>query len=384
MLLGSMIMAGSFGCADNRISSAEFLAMQEEAEKEATPTTQPSNAAKQEAVALIDAQLGAYKVGPGDVLIVSLTQLDQPAGFAPLNIRVTRNGDLNLPSVAAIKVAGLELEDVEKIIHDAYVPAVYKDVAVHVAISEADMTNVLVHGAAMTPGMVELKRTRRNLLYAMVGAGGVTQIASGEVTLRRIRRPSEEVTLNLTNPNGLTAALALDPLENGDIVTIQAATPNTVFVGGLVKSSLPQVYPPGTNVTVLQAIAAAGGLRTDVTPREATLIRRTKDGKDIQVKLNMDRITRGQDPNLVLVAGDVLWVPDTVETVVQNWINQNVYFKFGGSANVFYDVTGVEYLNRPGQQSGGNIGGGNSPLNQIDPFFFLNQSQAIRNLTPAR
>jgi len=157
-----------------------------------------------------------------------------------------------------------------------------------------------------------------------------------------------------------------------------------VFVGGLVKSSLPQVYPPGTNVTVLQAIAAAGGLRTDVTPREATLIRRTKDGKDIQVKLNMDRITRGQDPNLVLVAGDVLWVPDTVETVVQNWINQNVYFKFGGSANVFYDVPGVEYLNRPGQQSGGNIGGGNSPLNQIDPFFFLNQSQAIRNLTPAR
>ena len=113
----------------------------------------------------------------------------------------------------------------------------------------------------------------------------------------------------------MQAALSLDPLENGDIVTVHAATPNTVFVGGLVNVPRPQMYPQGVEMTVLQAIAGAAGLRTDVTPREATLIRRMPDGTDAHVRLNLDRITRGQDPNLVLAAGDILWVPDTLETI---------------------------------------------------------------------
>jgi hypothetical protein len=129
-------------------------------------------------------------------------------------------------------------------------------------------------------------------------------------------------------------------------------------------------------MTVLQAIAAAGGLRTDVTPREATLIRRLPDGNDVHVRLNLDGMSRGNDPNLVLAAGDILWVPHTAETLVQDWVNRNIFVRAGVSVN--YNVTGIEFLNRHAQQSGRFGGGGLE--DSFDPFGFLGRGTGIQSL----
>jgi protein involved in polysaccharide export with SLBB domain len=129
----------------------------------------------------------------------------------------------------------------------------------------------------------------------------------------------------------LKKALTIEPLEDGDIVAVQAARPNTVFVGGLVNVAGAQAYPPGTQVTVLQALAAAGGLRMDLIPPEATLIRRLED-KDVQVKLDLDRLSKGKDRNIALAPGDILWVPHTVGTRIHDFINQTVYVRIGATA----------------------------------------------------
>ncbi|NQU76969.1 MAG: hypothetical protein HQ546_11715, partial [Planctomycetes bacterium] len=117
----------------------------------------------------------------------------------------------------------------------------------------------------------------------------------------------------------------------------QPAQPNMIYVYGLVNSPAPQIYTPGTQVTVLQAIAGANGLRTDLTPRQATLIRRSQ-GKDVHVKLNMDRLSKGQDENIVLAGGDILYVPPTFETVVQDFFNRTFYLRAGATAS--YAATG--------------------------------------------
>jgi len=371
-----VVLIAIAGCADHRISLAEFFELQQETQK-AVPTTQPAKA-QEEAKALLERQLGPYKIGQSDVLSIMMTRLEQGAPFAPLQVRVDRKGEIDLPIVGKIKVADLQLEDVEDTIQKAYVPKVYRDASVHVSLVEVDTTDVMVVGAATLPGLVQLRRTERNLLHAIVGAGGVSELASGQVTLRRLRRPSEEVTLNLTDPEELKAALSLDPLENGDIIRVHAATPNTIFVGGLVNAPSVQPYPQDVNINVLQAIAAAGGLRTDVTPREATLIRRMPDGKDVHVKLNLDRITTAKDPNITLAAGDILWVPDTLETRVQDWINRNIFIRGGFNATVGYNVTGIEYMNRRGQQS--RRYGGGSLEDSFDPYGFLLRNQALQGL----
>ena len=328
---------------------------------------------------MIDQSLSPYKAGPGDVLSITLTTAEASSGGkAPTVVRVNREGTIELPLVGPVKVGGLELEDVESVIHKAYVPKVYVDVAVHAELISPEVTRVLVHGAVQAPGLVSLKRTERSLLFAIVAGGGVSETASGKVTLRRLRKPDGEVALNLLDPVQLQAALSLDPLENGDMVTVEAATPNTVFVGGLVLSPRPQVYPPGTKVTVLQAIAASGGLRTDVTPREGTLIRRMSDGRDIQVKLDLDRITTGKDPNITLLAGDVLWVPDTVETRVQDWVNTHFFLRGGFVATGNYSYNGLDFMNSNARSASVGYSNSKSLTDQYNPFGSLLQNSALQ------
>jgi len=362
------------GCSDHRISLAEFLQIQQEIES-AKATTQPADV-QMEICTLVDSHLEPYKVGPSDVLNILLTRLDQEAPFPPVQVRVDRNGEIDLPVVGKIKVTNMELEDVEDAIQTAYIPKVYRDASVHVTLIEPKTTEVLVTGAATLPGLVQLNRTDRDLLHAIVGAGGISQMASGTITLRRLREPGVEVTFDLTDPEELKKALAQKPLENGDIVNVHAATPNMIFVGGLVNAPQPQVYPPGTNITILQALAASAGLRTDVFPKEATLIRRMPDGQEVHVKLDLDRITQSKDPNITLAAGDILWVPDTIETRVQDWINRNIFIRGGFSANVNYNVRGIEFMNRQDQQSRVNAGGGGLQ-DTFDPYGFLLRNAAL-------
>jgi protein involved in polysaccharide export with SLBB domain len=380
---GLCLLAALFGvgCApDHRIGLDEFMQMQLEAQA-AIPAEE---AAATDAGALVARQMGPYRVGPNDVLQVTLTGADPSALFPPVEVRVDRDGNVLMPIVGKIHVGNQELVDVENAIVAAYVPSVMKDLELvaHVEVITPETTHVLVHGAVMQPGLVPLRRTERNLLYAIVGAGGVSDMASGNATLRRIRRPNEPVTLNLTNPEQLRAALALEPLENGDIVLVDAAPVNQIIVGGLVNFPRPQVYPPRTQITALQAIAAAGGLRTDVTPREATLIRRMPNGADAHVRLDLTRMSTGETPNVVLAAGDILWVPETPETKVQDFINRNFFIRAGVNANVSYNVTGVEYLNRHGQQSGMS-GGGSSLYDMFDPLGFLSQNTALNRIGTA-
>ena len=370
LLLSQVLM----GCgADHRISLGQFLTMQQDARVAAVES--PSAAELDEVREQLDRQLGPYRVGPGDELMVTLTGADATQLFPPTIARVNREGRIDLPLVGSIDVNGMELEDIDHTIRDAYVPGVLKDVAAHVSLNGTEATKVLVVGAVTAPGLIPLRRTERNLLFAIVGAGGASDLATGKVTLQRLRRPGETVTLDLTNPMELRAALALEPLADGDILTVHAAAPNTIFVGGLVNAPQPQAYPPGVQISILQALAASGGLRTDVSPREGTLIRRMPNGQDVHVKLDLKRIGNGSDPNILLAGGDILWVPETLETRIQDWVNRNIFFRAGVSVN--YSVTGLEYLNRRGQQS--RQGGGNLQ-DSFDPLGFLIQNAALQGL----
>ncbi|MFQ5471934.1 MAG: polysaccharide biosynthesis/export family protein [Dehalococcoidia bacterium] len=319
-----------------------------------------------------------YRVGPSDVLQVTLTGLDDPTADTSVQARVNRSGDIRLPIVGAVKVGDMEIEDVEQAILDRYVPAVVvKNLTVHVEVVAPETTNVVVVGAVTQPGLVQLRRNESDLLHAVASAGGLSSDASGRVRLRRIRNPNEDVTLNLLDPRSLNAALSLKALQPGDILKVEAATPNTVFVGGLVNVVGPQAFPPGTRVNLLQLLAAAGGVREELGPTEATLIRRMPDGQDVHVKLDIGKLRRGEDPNITLAAGDIFWVPETVGTKIMDFISRSIFFRAGFSAsyNVTGNATGIEFLNRrKSQTSQFNQGGnqnGSTLQNQLDPFGFL-------------
>jgi polysaccharide export outer membrane protein len=337
----------SSGCVHTvpTISFDEFRAMQREM---APPEPGPAPTDPETGESRVERNLGPYRVGPGDVLSATLSGLDV-AIVSPVSVLVHSDGAVTLPLAGEIQVEGKTLEEVEDTIRQAFVPAIVRDLAVRVAVEEYETTHVTVLGAVAMPGLVTLPRHQRNMLYAVLSAGGVTDAATGAAELRRIRRPAESVMVDLTNPVELEAALTLDPLQNGDMIVVGAAFPNTIFVGGLVNLPAPQAYPAAVEVNYLQVLAAAGGLRTDVRPRKGLLIRRMPNGQDVRVKLDLDRLADGLDENFLLASGDILWIPETDGTKLHEFFNRNFFFRAGVS--VTYDPIQFEHTRRALRQN---------------------------------
>ncbi|MFW6154489.1 MAG: polysaccharide biosynthesis/export family protein [Planctomycetota bacterium] len=341
VVLAVVATAGLAGCGkmNHRISLEEFRALQARADAERAYVPQWKALADN---AVIDQRLSGYRLGPGDVVTVTVRTTNDQFAMEPTRARVNDQGQIDLVMVGKLDVNDLTIQEAEAVIRRAYLPRYFREASIHVALEQAAPTRVIVMGAVTNPGMITLRRTDRDLLHAVIAAGGMSLMSSGEVTLQRLRQPDKAVTVDFTDPMGIKAMLTMEPLQSGDIIRVHPATPNTYFVGGLVNAPRPQMYPPGTTVNVLQALAGSAGLRTDVTPKTATLVRRMPNGEDVHVELDLQRMWKGQDPNIALRPGDILWVPETPLTKVQEFINRVFYLRVG--ANVSYALTGRQDL----------------------------------------
>jgi polysaccharide biosynthesis/export protein len=354
-VLAAMSAAGIFflaGCGgkDNSISLEQFISQQQQIAARSVPATPVSEAEQ------LNRELGPVRIGPDDVISVAISSGDAKTILPLTEIRITSAGTATLPLIGPVQLASMTLEDAEKAIRNAYVPQYMVEALVLIKMVDPRMTKVVVLGAVGAPGLVSLPRGGRDVFHAIVAAGGggtttstATAIgpgpaspgsmsmsavanASGRVMLRRIRQGGRTQSFDLREPEGLRQVLTLDPLDDGDIITVEGGRPNSFFVGGLVMAPSRQDYPPGTRLTVLQAIAGAGGLNQYVFPRKGTLIRRM-DGHDVHVRLDVERITDGEDPDVEMLAGDILWVPHTFRTRALEFFNRIFYLRAGAAAD---------------------------------------------------
>jgi protein involved in polysaccharide export with SLBB domain len=284
--------------------------------------------------------------------------------------------------VGDLKVDNMELEDIEDLINEAYVPKVYKEASVFVSIASVESTEVIVKGAVTNPGLIPLRRTERNVLFALVSAGGLTEAASGIITLQRLRLAGSLATLNMSTPEGIKQALMEEPLEDGDIINVHGWDMPDIIVSGLIKLSgnatMSRItLPPGKRCkSVLQVLAEAGGLPSTLFIREGTLTRWYPDGRNVRVRLDLLRLVSGKDPNFMLQAGDILWVNHTFDTWVQQWFNSHVMLNAGASANMSYNATATDQLNHRDTATGAG-----TPTSGFDPFGFLQRGFLLNQPT---
>lgn len=119
--------------------------------------------------------------------------------------------------------------------------------------------------------------------------------------------------------DGLTCAGVEDNLTNklsagylqSPSVTCSVLEYNSkkVFVFGEVKQ--PGNFRFVDNMSVVQAIADAGGLSNRAAPDDATLVR-VVQGKKVKVRVPVEAIMSGEVENLVLMPGDILVIPESV------------------------------------------------------------------------
>lgn len=321
------------GCAPKgRITLDQLRAMETEA-TQVEPVALNTNQ-------LALTELQPYVIATSDVLSVTITGADDTFIPAVTKCRVHEDGTVTLPMVGKVKIGGLTFEGAEKSIFDTYVPNYVKAMSVYVELSGPDQTTVMVTGAATAPGMVALPRNERNVLYAVARASGFGNQSTGRVTIKPVDPQRPELTYDLTSINDLRRALIAPPLQSGDLVTVEAAPTSAVYMSGLVNTPGPLTVPAGGKISLVRAIAAVGGLRDFLEPKDATLWRRLPSGEQVRVQVDLDKIMAGEGEDIALLPGDVLDVPHTADTRFREWVAANIRVgPFGVGA--FYDPVSV-------------------------------------------
>ena len=64
-----------------------------------------------------------------------------------------------------------------------------------------------------------------------------------------------------------------------------------------------------SQLTVLQAVALAGGTPSSAVPSRARLIHRSLDGTYQELNINVSRMQKGKEPDVLLHPDDVIFIP---------------------------------------------------------------------------
>jgi polysaccharide export outer membrane protein len=240
-----------------------------------------------------------YRVGPGDEFAIRYSDL-----LDPRVLRVGPSGDLVLPDVGALSVAGLTLEELELRVRERMRPYVRGRGFVF-SLYRPRRFRLYVTGEVERPGTVTLQAPVR-ASEAIEAAGGVArggarrgiQVRRGADTLR--------VDLILASRGG---ALGADPLVfESDIVYVPPVG-RRVEVRGAVPHPERYDYVSGDRLSAL--VAMAGGALPEAALADASLERFDDRGGSERPRVRLDQALAkpGGSDDVELREGDRLFIP---------------------------------------------------------------------------
>jgi len=219
-------------------------------------------------------------------------------------VRISDSGDVDLPLIGAVKLAGLSTHEGEALIRKRLMDGgFFNDPQVSIFEKEYASQGISVLGEVQKPGTYPLLGSRF-LFEALSAAGGTTPKAGKSVTIIHRGRPQEPETVALTY-SGSTPQTGNVPVLPGDTIVVSKA--GLVYVVGDVRQ------PSGflldsARLTVLQAVAMAQGANPTASLDAAKVIRRTPDGpKEIPIELSKIMQAKAQD--VELKDEDILFIP---------------------------------------------------------------------------
>jgi polysaccharide biosynthesis/export protein len=303
-----------------------------------------------------------YPIGIGDLLQISVAGVDD---FKERTVRVGSEGNIDLPLIGTIHAAGIPESQLRDNLAKALEKYMY-DPQVDLFVKEYKSRQVAVVGAVRGPGLITLSGAGESILDVLTQAGGTTPEAADEVVIMpqvsneglKLQRVAQSMSATgaeagrpvsvanngdphagppanvLTVPppqnaptledlqksvsNGPAVVIPLKatamtgsahymnmPVEPGDIIVVPGG--GNVMVTGWVYR--PGYFTVGSGLTALGAVGSAGGAMYAADPADATLMRSDGNGNKVAIPINLDKIAKGQDPDIPVRANDVIDVP---------------------------------------------------------------------------
>jgi len=235
------------------------------------------------------AQQQQYLIGPGDILRISVFKNPDLS----LDARVSESGTLSYPLIGSVPVAGLTPPGAEKKIADLLREGGFVlNPQVNILLTQALGGLVSVIGEVNTPGRYSIEAAGGHLSGMLAVAGGIAPsgsdvvIVAGSRNGKPFRREIDIVNMSLGGNTADDIALA-----GGDTLFVNRAP--LFYIYG-------QVQKPGQvrlerSMTVMQALAAGGGVTGKGTSRGIVRHRRDAGGKVKEESVSLDEDVRDQD-----------------------------------------------------------------------------------------
>jgi polysaccharide export outer membrane protein len=220
------------------------------------------------------------------------------------HLRVSTNGNISLPLVGEIHIAGMTAEEAQSDLEKRFSDGGFlNNPHVTIYVKEYTTQGISVLGEVTKPGVYPALAPKR-LYNLFLEAGGLTQRAGKQVTVTH-SGDTQPVTVALSNDPVKSAEANIEVLP-GDTVAVSRA--GVVYVLGEVNRAGGYVMENNDSMTVSQAVALAAGPTRAASLNRAKVIRRTTGGLR-EVEVPVKKIMEGKSPDTQLQAEDILFVP---------------------------------------------------------------------------
>lgn len=257
------------------------------------------------ALAQEPARAAGYRIGPKDLVRIQVYEVPELNGER----RVGENGTINLPQLGDVAAAGLTDEELESRLRELLSRYVQR-ATVNVELVEFRFKPITVIGAVRQPQALAFSG-RWSLLEAITAAGGLAEGHGGKIyVLRRADNGlSDQVVVDARDLLVRADPKVNLPIYANDLINVPAASEVTIYCLGEVATPGAIAFKSTDRVTLLAAIARAGGLTDRAASR--ILVRRAGAGTGSELTVDYKRILAGKEPDLELRSGDVVVVKES-------------------------------------------------------------------------
>jgi polysaccharide export outer membrane protein len=251
----------------------------------------------------------ALRLAAGDLIEVTVYNVPDLTTKA----RIGSNGDAYLPLIDYVHLAGLTAEEAQTAIQKRLSEGGFvKDPHASLFVDHYSSAGASVLGEVAKPGVYPLTGQER-LFDLISAAGGLTEKAGRSISVAH-RGQEDQPQLVPLSRNLADHAEGNIPIYPGDTVIVRKA--DVVYVVGDVGRPSGFLMDNG-QLTVLQAIALAGGTTRTAKMSAARIIRKGPAGIS-ETPVHLKQILEAKAPDVPMQADDILFVPTSTQKMLTN------------------------------------------------------------------
>lgn len=223
--------------------------------------------------------------------------------------RVGSDGNIEMPLIGAVHVAGDTLSQAQQAVEDSFKSAqILKYPQVTLDITQYAPTMVSVFGEVNSPGRLQMLAPH-SLLDVLSFAGGETQTAGAKVEVRHEENGQVATTTYHYERDGNGDSIANIMVHDGDTVIVPRA--GIVYVLGQVTRPGGYLMQEDGKLDAAQAISMAMGTTLIASTKHVLIIRRKPDGTFVQFELAYNEMVKGKITPPQLQPQDIVYVPNS-------------------------------------------------------------------------